>query len=132
MTGRATPLSPPVVSRLMRFDADALGPHAAALLADLRGAAAAGLALPVIVLAAALVDVVQHEMAGPAGWLDGAAFAYAGNKADLGWLRGRRNHILHHDGPVDGLMGEAAAEQWLAADAARAIAIMLAFLDDLD
>jgi len=132
MTGRATPLSPPVVSRLMRFDADALGPHAAALLADLRAAAAAGLALPVIVLAAALVDVVQHEMAGPAGWLDRVAFAYAGNKADLGWLRGRRNHILHHDGPVDGLMGEAAAGRWLAADAARAIAIMLAFLDDLD
>ena len=132
MTGRATPLSPPVVSRLMQFDAGALGPHAAALLADLRAAAAAGLALPVIVLAAALVDVVQHEMAGPAGWLDGAVFAYAGNKADLGWLRGRRNHILHHDGPVDGLMGEAAAGRWLAADAARAIAIMLAFLDDLD
>ena len=132
MTGRATPLSPQVVSRLMQFDAGALGPHAAALLADLRAAAAAGLALPVIVLAAALVDVVQHEMAGPAGWLDGAVFAYAGNKADLGWLRGRRNHILHHDGPVDGLMGEAAAGRWLAADAARAIAIMLAFLDDLD
>jgi len=132
MTGRATPLSPQVVSRLMQFDAGALGPHAAALLADLRAAAAAGLALPVIVLAAALVDVVQHEMAGPAGWLDGAVFAYAGNKADLGWLRGRRNHILHHDGPVDGLMGEAAAERWLAADAVRAIAIMLAFLDDLD
>ena len=132
MTGRAMPLPPPLVSRLMRFDAGVLGPHAAALLADLRAAAAAGLALPVIVLSAALIDVVQHEIGGPAGWLDGAAFAFAGNKADLGWLRGRRNHILHHDGPVDGLMGEAEAGRWLAADAARAIAIMLAFLDDLD
>ena len=132
MTGRAMPLPPPLVSRLMRFDAGVLGPHAAALLADLRAAAAAGLALPVIVLSAALIDVVQHEIAGPAGWLDGTAFAFAGNKADLGWLRGRRNHILHHDGPVDGLMGEAEAGRWLAADAARAIAIMLAFLDDLD
>ena len=132
MTGRAFLLSPPLVSRLMQFEAGVLGPHAAALLADLRGAAAAGLALPVIVMAAALVDVVQHEMAGPAGWLDGAAFAFAGNKADLGWLRGRRNHILHHDGPVDGLMGEAEAPRWMAADAERAIAIMLAFLNDLD
>ena len=132
MAGKAFLLSPPLFSRLMRFEAGVLGPHAAALLADLRGAAAAGLALPVIVMAAALVDVVQHEMAGPAGWLDGAAFAFAGNKADLGWLRGCRNHILHHDRPVDGLMGEAEAARWMAADAERAIAIMLAFLDDLD
>lgn len=132
MTGRTVFLSPPLVSRLMRFEVDVLGPHAAALLADLRGAAAAGLALPVIVMAAALVDVVQHEMAGPAGWLDGAAFAFAGNKADLSWLRGRRNHILHHDGPADGLMGEAEAARWLKADAERAIAIMVAFLEDLD
>ena len=132
MTRKAFLLSPPLVRRLMQFEAGVLGPHAAALLADLRGAAAAGLALPVIVMAAALVDVVQHEMAGPAGWLDGAAFAFAGNKADLGWLRGRRNHILHHDGPVDGLMEEAEAATWMLADAERAIAIMLAFLDDLD
>ena len=132
MTRRAFSLSPPLVSRLMRFEAGFLGPHAAALLADLRGAAAAGLALPVIVMAAALVDVVQREMAGPAGWLDGAAFSFAGNKADLGWLRGRRNHILHHEGPVDGLMDEAEAARWMAADAERAITIMLSFLDDLD
>ena len=132
MTRRAFLFSPPLIRRLMQFEAGVLGPHAAALLADLRGAAAAGLALPVIVMAAALVDVVQHEMAGPAGWLDGAAFAFAGNKADLGWLRGRRNHILHHDGPVDGLMEEAEAATWMVADAERAIAIMLAFLDDLD
>ena len=116
----------------MRFEAGVLGPHAAALLADLRGAAAAGLALPVIVMAAALVDVVQREMAGPAGWLDGTAFTFAGNKADLGWLRGRRNHILHHEGPVDGLMDEAEAARWMAADAERAITILLAFLNDLD
>ncbi len=123
--------SDPIMQRLMSFDETLLGPHAAAVLADLRGAAAAGLALPVIVLAAALVDILQHEMAGPAGYIDGAAFAFAGSKADLVWLRGRRNNIMHHEGPSDGLMGEADATIWLAGDAERAITAMLAMLDDL-
>ncbi len=119
------------VRRLMAFDGNDLGPHAATLLADLRAAAAAGLALPVIVLSAALIDVVQHEQAGPAGYLDGITFSFAGNKADLGWLRRRRNHVLHHEGPSDGLMGEVAAKAWLAADAGRAINTLLVFLEDL-
>ncbi len=117
--------------RLMGFDAADLGPHARAVLTDLRGAAMAGLPLAVIVLAAAFVDIIQHEDAGPAGYLDGAAFSFAGNKTDLGWLRGRRNAILHHEGPRDGLMGEADANLWLGADAARAITAILAMLDDL-
>jgi hypothetical protein len=125
------PIAESVLRRLMAFDDAFLGPHAATLLVDLRGAARVGLPLPVIVLAAALLDVVQHEAAGPAGYLDGAAFVFAGGKADLAWLRGRRNHILHHEGPSDGLMGEAGADAWLAGDAERAITIMLAFLEDL-
>ena len=84
-------LSPQIISRLSAFDPADLGPHAQALWRNLCGAAAAGLPLAVVALAAAMVDVVQHEEAGPAGYLDGAAFSFAGNKAALGWLRGRRN-----------------------------------------
>jgi len=125
-------LSTPVLRQLSAFDVADLGPHARALLAELQGAAAAGLPLAVIALSTALIDVVQHEQAGPAGYLDGAAFRFAGNKAALGWLRGRRNAIVHHERPTDGLMGEADADNWLRADAERAIGIVLAFLDDLD
>lgn len=126
------PAAPQILARLARYDAGDLGPHALALLAELKGAAAWGQSISVIILAAALVDVVQNEDAGPAGYLDGMAFAYAGNKKTLGWLRGRRNGILHHEGPVDGLMGEPDRVRWLANDADHAITALLDFLEDLD
>ncbi len=124
-------LSPALASRLAAFDSAALGPHAAALLSELRQAASGGMSLAVTVLAATLVDVVANEEAGPAGFIDGIDFAYAGNKAALGWLRGRRNALLHHEGPTDGLMGEAIAADWHRRDAERAVAALLDYLDDL-
>ena len=125
-------LSPKILLRLSAFDASVLGPHARALWHDLRGAAEEGLPLAVVVLAAAMVDVVRHEDAGPAGYLDGAAFSYAGNKAALGWLRGRRNAFLHYEQPTDSLMDEVDASSWLVADAERAISTVLDYLTDLD
>ena len=124
-------LSPALASRLAAFDSAALGPHAAALLSELRQAASGGMPLAVTVLAATLVDVVANEEAGPAGFIDGIDFAYVGNKAALGWLRGRRNALLHHEGPTDGLMGEAVAADWHRRDAERAVAALLDYLDDL-
>ena len=124
-------LSPALASRLAAFDSAALGPHAAALLSELRQAASGGMPLAVTVLAATLVDVVANEEAGPAGFIDGIDFAYAGNKAALGWLRGRRNALLHHEGPTDGLMGEAIAADWHRRDAERAVVALLDYLDDL-
>ena len=124
-------LSPALASRLAAFDVAALGPHAAALLSELRQAASGGMPLAVTVLAATLVDVVANEEAGPAGFIDGIDFAYAGNKAALGWLRGRRNALLHHEGQTDGLMGEAIAADWHRRDAERAVAALLDYLDDL-
>ena len=117
--------------RLSSFDTADFGPHATALYQELGGTAAAGLPLATIILSASIVDVVHHEEAGPAGFMDGAAFSYAGNKANLGWLRRRRNHLVHHEGPIDGLMGEADALSWLASDAERAVMTLLDFLDDL-
>ena len=125
-------ISPQVLSRLSVFDPSDLGPHALALWRDFCGAAVAGLPLAVVALAAAIIDVVQHEEAGPAGYLDGAAFSFAGNKAALGWLRGRRNAVLHHEQPTDGLMDEVGVAAWQVADAERAISTLLDYLTDLD
>ncbi|MDC3234890.1 hypothetical protein OBB02_02470 [Candidatus Puniceispirillum sp.] len=117
--------------RLSRFDAADLGPHATALFNELARTAASGLPLATVILAASIVDVVLHERAGPVGYLDGAAFSHAGSAANLAWLRGRRNHLVHHVGPSDGLMGECDAGLWLASDAERAVTALLDFLDDL-
>ena len=125
-------LSPQVLSRLSAFDPSDLGPHAQAIWRDLCGAAVKGLPLAVVALAAAIIDVAQHEEAGPAGYLDGVVFSFAGNKAALGWLRGRRNAFLHHEQPTDGLMDEAGAAGTLAEDAERAIHTLLDYLADLD
>ena len=125
-------LSSQSLSRLSAYDGRDLGPHAQALWRDLCSAAAAGLPLAVVALAAALIDVVAHEDAGPAGYLDGAVFNFAGNKAALSWLRRRRNGILHHEQPTDGLMGETDAMRWLMADAERAVTTLLEYLADLN
>ena len=121
-----------ILRRLSCFDSAALGPHATALCRELASTASAGLPLATIILAASIVDVVQHEQAGPAGYLDGTVLSFAGNKAALGWLRGRRNAVLHHKQPTDGLMDETGADDWLTSDAERAISTLLAYLADLD
>jgi hypothetical protein len=126
-----TALSASLLGRLSIFDMANLGPHASLLYRELTASASAGLPASTIILAAAIVDIVQQEQAGPAGYLDGAAFVYAGSTANLSWLRGRRNYLLHHDEPSDGLMGEADAGRWLAGDAERAVIALLDFLDDL-
>ena len=125
-------LSPALASRLAAFDSAARGPHAAALLSELRQAASGGMPLAATILAATLVDVVANEEAGLAGFVDGVDFAYAGNKVALGWLRGRRNEILHHEGPTDGLMGESVAAEWHWRDAAKGITALLDYLEDLE
>ena len=124
-------LSASLLGRLSVFDMADLGPHASLLYRELTASASAGLPASTIILAAAIVDIVQHEQAGPAGYLDRPAFAYAGSTANLGWLRGRRNYLLHHEGPSDGLMDEVGADRWLAGDAERAVIALLDFLDDL-
>jgi len=124
-------LSASLMHRLSGFDTGDLGPHARLLYGELIASAASGLPASSIILAATIIDVVQHEHAGPAGYLDGEAFAYAGSTANLGWLRGRRNLLLHHEAPSDGLMCEADAGRWLMADAERAVTALLDFLQDL-
>ena len=124
-------LSNELLLRLSRFEISKFGPHAAKLYQELVITAAAGLPLCTVILSASIIDVIQHEEAGPASYLDGAAFAYSGSTANLNWLRGRRNRIVHHEGPSDGLMDEKESRNWLASDAGRAVTVLLDFLEDL-
>ena len=126
------PLGAAVMTRLSHLDKGGFGPHAVVVADELQAAVQAGLPVACIILAQTLVDVIANEQAGPAGYIDGLAFAYAGNKAALSWLRGRRNLLLHHEGPSDGLMGEAPAADWLIKDAEKAITTLLDYLEDLD
>ena len=126
------PLGASVMRRLSRLDTGDFGPHAVVIANELQVTARAGLPVVCIILAQTLVDVIANEQAGPAGYLDGMAFVCAGNKAALSWLRGRRNLLLHHEGPSDGLMGEAPAAYWLMRDAEKAITTLLDYLEDLD
>ncbi len=126
------PLGAAVMKRLSSLDTNDFGPHAVVIADELQVTARAGLPVACIILAQTLIDVIANEQAGPAGYLDGMAFAYAGNKAALSWLRGRRNLMLHHEGPSDGLMGEAPAADWLKRDAQKAITTLLDYLEDLN
>ena len=106
---------------------DDLGPHAARLLAELLAAVDARQHATVIILAAAVLDVVLREPAGPAGYADGIDLAAARDNAESYWLRERRNGIVHYEGGRGGLMGE--ADDPLAGDATRAA---LALADALE
>ena len=77
---------------------DDLGPHAARLLAELLAAVDARQHATVIILAAAVLDVVLREPAGPAGYADGIDLAAARDNAESYWLRERRNGIVHYEG----------------------------------
>ena len=84
------PMGAAVMTRMLRLDKGDFGPHAMVVADELQAAVQAGLPVACIVLAQTLVDVIANEQAGPAGYLDGMAFVYAGNKAALSWLRWRR------------------------------------------
>ena len=95
----ALKLSPQSLSRLSAYNDVDLGPHAQALWRDLCAAAAAGLPLAVVALAASLSDLVAQEDAGPACSIATAAFSYAGTRASHGGHWRMRNSILHHPKP---------------------------------
>ena len=116
--------------RLSRFDAANLGPHATALYRELTRTAAAGLPLATVILAASIVDVVQHERLGPGGFWTGPSSLTLGTlQIWAGYVGGVT--ILCIMRANDGLMGETDAGLWLGSDAERAVKTLLDFLDDL-
>ena len=114
-----------------------LGPHATQLYRELIAAAEPGHAVTTIILASTLVDVVLCEGASYQFDEDdmlgmGLDWLSAGERRRLDWLRARRNAIVHHEGPVDGLMGQADDTALLASDADRALGVIVPVLEGLE
>ena len=119
-----------------------VGPHASALIDELVRAARAGHSLSVIILAAALVDILTHE--GADAFADiyddadaeeeredglGLSMLRAGERRALDQLRGMRNRILHYQGPSEGLSGHSSDPLYLQGQAEAAIRALLPLLE---
>ena len=119
-----------------------VGPHASALIDELVRAARAGHHLSVIILAAALVDILTHE--GADGFADiyddvdgeeeeeegiGLSMLRAGERRALDQLRAMRNRILHYQGPSEGLSGHSSDPLYLQGQAEAAIRALLPLLE---
>ena len=112
-----------------------VGPHTKTLIDEVVKCARAQHYLSVIVMAAALVDVLTHEGA-EADFNDAAeeeGFGLSMLRADerraLDRLRGMRNRILHYQGPSEGLSGHASDKDYLQAQAEAAIKAILPLLE---
>lgn len=99
-----------------------LGPHAHLLMSELRQAATAmpSSSASVIILAAAIMDVMLREPSGHPAGADGVDISEARDSRDAFWLRERRNGIVHYEGGRGGFMGNDDAIV-LEKDAVRAI-----------
>lgn len=112
-----------------------VGPHTKALIDEVAGCARAQHYLSVIVMAAALVDVLTHEGAEAifeeAGEQEGFGLSMlrADERRALDRLRGMRNRILHYQGPSEGLSGHASDKDYLQAQAEAAIKAILPLLE---
>ncbi len=128
--------------QLPLLSAGGLGPHGSLLLAEMQRAAAAGLPLSVLVLAAALADVALQELPDmPPDMPDnlsgdapdgpdrlGTGYLSADEVRELDWLRRRRNQILHHD-KAEGQHPFALDTSQLDRDAGRAARALAPLLD---
>ena len=112
-----------------------VGPHTKTLIDELVRCARAQHFLSVIVMAAALEDLLIHE--GAEADFDEAAeeegFGLSMLRADerraLDRLRGMRNRILHYQGPSEGLSGHTSDKEYLKAQAEAAIKAILPLLE---
>ena len=112
-----------------------VGPHTKTLIDEVVRCARAQHYLSVIVMAAALVDVLTHEGAEAifeeAGEQEGFGLSLlrADERRALDRLRGMRNRILHYQGPSEGLSGHASDKDYLQAQAEAAIKAILPLLE---
>ena len=117
-----------------------VGPHAGALIDELVRAARAGHHLSIIILAAALVDILTHE--GADGFADiyddvdgeveegvGLSMLRAGERRALDQLRAMRNRIVHYQGLSEGLSGHSSDPLYLQGQAEAAIRALLPLLE---
>ena len=112
-----------------------VGPHTKTLIDEVVRCARAEHYLSVIVMAAALADVLTHEGAEAifeeVGEQEGFGLSMlrADERRALDRLRGMRNRILHYQGPSEGLSGHASDKDYLQTQAGAAIKAILPLLE---
>ena len=87
--------------------------------------------LSVIIISATLIDVIKNEQSRLLNRLSGIEINSIFSSRQMSWLRERRNSIVHHVGPTDGLLGGEKEEKVLLNDANKSVQIINKFLKNL-
>ena len=77
-----------------------------------------------IILSATLIDVIKNENSRIFQNLNGVEINTAFSSREANWLRQRRNEVIHHEGPTDGLLGNDDDYKKLSEDAKKSIEII--------
>ena len=101
-----------------------LGPHAFLIVKELIAASKNDNSLTTIILSATLIDVIKNENSKIFQNLNGIEINTAFFSLEANWLRKRRNEVIHHEGPTDGLLGNDDDFKKLSEDAKKSIEII--------
>ena len=101
-----------------------LGPHAFMIVKELIDAFKNDNPLTTIILSATLIDVIKNENSEVFQNLSGIQINTAFSSREANWLRQRRNEVIHHRGPTDGLLGNDDDYKKLSDDANKSIKII--------
>ena len=101
-----------------------LGPHAFMIVKELIDAFKNDNPLTTIILSATLIDVIKNENSEVFQNLSGIQINTAFSSREANWLRQRRNEVIHHKGPSDGLLGNDDDYKKLSNDANKSIKII--------
>ena len=101
-----------------------LGPHAFMIVKELIDAFKNDNPLTTIILSATLIDVIKNENSEVFQNLSGIQINTAFSSREANWLRQRRNEVIHHKGPTDGLLGNDDDIKKLSNDANKSIKII--------
>lgn len=117
-----------------------IGMHSANILAELALLITACASISQIILCATLVDSLSHESTDSGDFQtiaeaessDNLAWMSRSEREALGWLRMRRNQLVHFDGVVTGMSGQYASadKAILANDAEKALQAILPLLEE--
>ena len=105
-----------------------LGPHSMQILKELKSVINNQNSLSVIIMSATLIDVIKNEQSKLLNRLSGIEVNSIFSSRQISWLRARRNSIVHHEGPTDGLLGGEKEEKVLLHDANKSVQIIDKFL----
>ena len=101
-----------------------IGPHAKLIFKELISSIKNENWATVIILSATFLDVLNHEIDGVKIEIDGLTLNSTFSSRSIYWLRTRRNSIVHHEGPTEGMMGGKFEMEELKLDAKKSVQIL--------